>query len=277
MNTEKRVIGFGGVFYTEWNVETTTKIDAQGNGYACDRYTYLGNLSKDLETAKSKMRHAFEVDTDVKGEKYFTVNRRIVADLGLDTLFFFGKHAEKSIAYIHENDPSYLTWYAEKGEKDTPLFAIFARTSIGSQLIQSIEGRKKAIENAAKEALNVGSKWIEGSCFSFVAERNLSIGYLPDPTTLHYDYPVQVKHGVYSVKINDLIIQFFFADFNEHDYKGISYAYPTIKGKGKKIKTQRLNIEFTEISRSEKWIERDNRFERIQKVLVHSFTLEKVV
>jgi hypothetical protein len=117
----KQIIGFATQFYTLWNYETENqyKEDAYGNQHQIGinhNFTYLKNISKDLDKVKEAYPNIM-IDDELKGKtKSFSWNEKIELPEGY---FWSGKHNRKLISEVIESDFEYCLWYAENYNNTT--------------------------------------------------------------------------------------------------------------------------------------------------------------
>lgn len=91
-------IGFGGKFYTLWNV-------GRPNNYGSQNAKYEGKISIDLETAKSKYPNA-KISLHLKG-KSWELHEKITYP---NDCFQFGRYAGQKLSDI--SDIEYMKWYS---------------------------------------------------------------------------------------------------------------------------------------------------------------------
>lgn len=100
----KNIIGFGGTYYTGWQLIVTDK-DYHGQTIKVETYVYVKNLSTDREEACKKWG-TNDVDMSLKGCTTFVREARPTYD---PEFFAFGKYEGKKICEV--NDYRYLFWY----------------------------------------------------------------------------------------------------------------------------------------------------------------------
>ena len=100
-------IGFGGEFYTLWNVDYP-------DDYGTQMAHYMGNVSKDLEEAKKMYPDA--TVSSLKGETWTPFESQLKQTTELsrnkDTKFWFGKYVGKMFSEVEDTD--YLLWFYRK-------------------------------------------------------------------------------------------------------------------------------------------------------------------
>lgn len=104
-----KVIGFAQEYYTLWNVEKTIVVMNKFQTKENFHYTYIQNLSKDLEKAKSKVNEPFEIDLDLHGDKREFYTEGEPQGTIPETVFKFGKYAYEEIKRCKDVD--YVKWY----------------------------------------------------------------------------------------------------------------------------------------------------------------------
>jgi hypothetical protein len=86
-----KTIGFAGMYYTLWSVETEKVYISVGAWYYKTAYTYYQNLSKDLDQAKEKAKNLgikeFSIDENLRGKKksfsynsYTVIEPKLITD-----------------------------------------------------------------------------------------------------------------------------------------------------------------------------------------------------
>lgn len=105
----KKVIGFANKMYTLWEVSDVRKSYTSKYNYVMKQdYTYIHNLSLNLEEAKKKVDGYFEIDLDLRGSSSF-IKFGESFDETPDSVFKFGKYIGEDIVEV--NDISYTEWY----------------------------------------------------------------------------------------------------------------------------------------------------------------------
>ena len=210
-------IGFGGTYYTLWNVE------AQGD-YVL--YQYMQNLSTDLNKAKAKQPTAM-VDLTLKGKHSY----KVYCPLPPNT-FRFGKH--KGELFEDCTDFDYLAWYYNRTDDAEAKDYIYTILSQNGYRIWEDDGIIVSNEEYQCKV------WLKGKFptfaekirnnqpFRFKAEKNLHIGYLD---------------GGEFAKIVIPFCNIYFADYEERKFQDILYYIPTINGIGYHIKNHIVCID----------------------------------
>ena len=105
-------IGFANKYYTLWDVSEVynTPVDKFAYRERQD-FTYIQNLSFDLDKAKQKIKGEFKIDLELKGNSTFSKISDIISNVP-DNIFKFGKYAGKDINDI--NDINYTKWYYDE-------------------------------------------------------------------------------------------------------------------------------------------------------------------
>lgn len=97
-----RTIGFGGTYYTEWDIESEKIHVALGAWYYEVKCTYIKNLSKNLSEAIAKSGIT-NVDEDLKGKKRsFSYDKPLVLEPRLIT------ERERLFVILLRNDAAHL-------------------------------------------------------------------------------------------------------------------------------------------------------------------------
>ena len=102
-------IGFANKFHTLWNVSEPFQVrTSEFNFHYEQTFTYIKNLSFDLNEAKSKLGDTpFVIDLSLKGQKSFTSKYEVLNDAP-ENVFAFGKYVGNELSL---DDPNYLKWY----------------------------------------------------------------------------------------------------------------------------------------------------------------------
>lgn len=104
-----QIIGFAKQFFTLWTVsEPYTVHTGQFTSYQKIDTSYIQNLSKDLETAKSKVDGDFEINLELRGTKNFSTCGEII-DETPESKFKFGKYRWTDVDECV--DFEYMVWY----------------------------------------------------------------------------------------------------------------------------------------------------------------------
>lgn len=107
-----QTIGFTNKYYTLWEVSPVYEERvSEFEYYEKQDFTYIKNLSTDLETAKSKLVGDFDIDLDLCGASNFTRSSKKLNDAPVN-VFCFGKYCGKDI--IETNDVNYTDWYYQQ-------------------------------------------------------------------------------------------------------------------------------------------------------------------
>ena len=106
----KKVIGFGGTYYTGWYITEDTWTDGNVT-FAKTTFTYCQNLSKDPSEARMKWG-TDEIDMDLRGCKTFSRTTEVVPD----DCFHVGRLKGTKFANCHEYD--YMGWYYDNAAYD---------------------------------------------------------------------------------------------------------------------------------------------------------------
>ena len=107
-----KTIGFGGVYYTLWEVYPPEKVVlSDGVWYESQQFVYIQNLAKDLDVAKSKVVGDFVIDLSLKGKGSFIIKGDVQKEDEVfpSDCFQFGKYRGQSIVEVADLD--YTKWY----------------------------------------------------------------------------------------------------------------------------------------------------------------------
>lgn len=264
-------IGFGGTFYTLWDVRTemcySTINTANGERSfpSYERYicTYYKNISKDIDKAKS-LYPGVEVVEDLKGKsRSFEYQKLIELEPHLVNK---GRNRGKLISELLHFDELIFSYHAERGEER--LSNISKRlTEIGAVYFGEVwyetQSEVDTIKNgrdAFQERINFFKSFADGRTITLEATKNLT------------------RSGC--LQIDDISLQFkdsktlyYFKDFKTLYYNGYEYGIPTINGVGKKIKGKMIEC-FVKSSWESEYEEYGNSTEHF-KLTVESFKILK--
>lgn len=111
----KKVIGFSNKYWTLWHVGEKYKhyFDQYNFEWRQD-FSYIQNLSFDLEKAKAKIEGPYEIDENLKGESSWVWKAGETIDETPEHLFKFGKYRFGEISECTDFD--YLRWYHRETE-----------------------------------------------------------------------------------------------------------------------------------------------------------------
>lgn len=114
--TSELVIGFTNKYYTLWRVSEPYKEWVSEWEYVVKRdYTYIQNLSFDLDKAKAKVEGDCRVDLGLRGTSSFTTSSKKVNTMP-DTMFKFGRYCGRKITEIDNID--YISWYYDQTDNE---------------------------------------------------------------------------------------------------------------------------------------------------------------
>jgi len=109
-------IGFANKYYTMWEVSEPIRIQLSKYTYRTEQvFSYIQNLSFDLDKAKAKVSGKFEVDLSLRGSSTFTKTSDVTSDAP-ENIFKFGKYADQDIREV--NDVKYTLWYYEQTQNE---------------------------------------------------------------------------------------------------------------------------------------------------------------
>ena len=216
-------IGFANKYYTLWSIESDYNYSQNEYGQVSvtgitTRYSYFGHLSFDLDKAKVKVIEKgiviAGVDMSLKGQSSWDIKEKTFCQIPASDLgfFAFGKFENQIISQC--TDINYLEWYfgetSNKFAKQVLIANGYAMLN-GYVVKQEIADRVDAITNQIAQITASGE-------LTFVADKNLS--------------------GNGCIDVNGIRIQF--NDYKQLSYNGFTYALPTIKKVGKKIKSKTI-------------------------------------
>lgn len=226
-----QVIGFAGTFYTLWDVRKDEVYYTAPNGkhYLTGYtyyYTYLRNISTDLDKAKS-LYPDLGIDEGLKGKTQSWVSEN-KEDL-CPHIMKFGKYAGLDVADILNRDFQYLVWLCINGSYS-------ANRQYVSQLPEIItyfEQVEQDLVAAGQARRKTFDDLVEAGVYEFEVERNLGVGE-------------NTGRAFISKEINDVYIYFEFpaGHFAIMSYNGFYYGLPLINGKAKRIKGKRIRLSF---------------------------------
>lgn len=209
----KTIIGFGGTFYTLWNVSSQMHYYSAPNGnnypsYMEYQYSYIQNISKDIERVQS-LYPGISIDMGLKGTRSFTIEKKDI-DLTPEILKF-GKYAGYDVRELVKIDMDYVLYMIDRyGYNKT--WEIAKQTP---EHIEYMDDQKRLLQ----------SKIATFKPFSNGKHR-LTIHSNPD------------ENGVVCVPIIDgQSIELHFNNIKECYYNGYTYYLPVFKdGKAKRLK-----------------------------------------
>jgi hypothetical protein len=264
-NGDGYYIGFASQFYTLWYI-TTEHIVGRREEYDLTRFTYICNLSHDLEQAKRNAErrgveiiainpelrgtHSWESRSNVKEKLEFSPDK-----------YQFGKWAGQ---YLSFGDGDYLLWYydqiinspyyaenrkeVEKILLDNGYHMVDGR-AVSDEVYQSMIQKQTDADNA-KQLIDSGEP------IDVIAQSNLKDGYPEDFTYCR---------ATLGSEPSDKYIWLHFKEFKEMVYQGFPYYLPVINGKAKRIKNKALRIDsYTYVG---------DAADGMPAIEVHSFTM----
>ena len=232
-----QVIGFSTKFYTLWEVNTF----AEGNN-SYTRYSFVKNISFDLEVAKAKYPEAI-VNLELRGHRSFVSYDNTPVD---DGCFRCGQYKGQKISEC--TDYSYMAWYFnnpsimfERHEIEKVLVPLGYKAiySIVDRMLSPEEAER--INNEYDRVISISEQIAEHGYYDIE-----SVGNLKDDGG---------DEG-YLFRTNNTDIQVAYTgDVKEMYYSGYYYYLPIINGKSKKIKnkTIRVYVSDYDIMQTEYW------------------------
>ena len=218
-----RVIGFGGTYYTGWEMVEEQRDLGNGRSYVIEHWHYCRNLSKDPSIAREKW-NTDSIDMDLRGHRSFDRERYPDVETGC---FRYGKFRGQPYDVA---DGGYLGWYFDNGVVDDEREAIENLLIEKHNWVRTPDGRCISAESwEAEEKWNAMEKRtkdiVHGTApIKFVAEYNLN------------------EYGELMVR-DDVEFCVKFKDWKEFWYNGWPYGLPLDKkGKAKRIKNKTLVI-----------------------------------
>lgn len=220
----KTVIGFGGVFYTLWQVSSVMHYYTSPNGnhypsYMEYRYSYIQNISNDIEKVKS-LYPGVNIDMELKGARSFTIEKT-EDDLSPEILKF-GKYAGRDVRDIFKLDFKYALYMIDRYSHNKS-WQIAKSTP---EYVEYINEMQRALD--AKIA---SLQPFKSGKHRLVIDKN------PD------------EFGYTCVSIADgHMIELHFDEIQQCYYNGITYYLPVFKGKAKRLKGKDIEygLEITE-------------------------------
>ena len=112
-----KTIGFTKKYYTLWEVgEPYKEYISTYDYYIKQDFTYIQNLSIDLEKAKAKLQdERYDIDLDLRGTSSFIQSSEKINEAP-ENIFAFGKYCGEDI--IGVNDLDYTKWYYSKTKNE---------------------------------------------------------------------------------------------------------------------------------------------------------------
>ena len=224
-------LGFTNKYYTLWNVNTTTQDLGHGLIRTTNLYTYLQNVSFDLETARRKFPEA-ELVEDLRGK---TRRWKTYSDVWESVdVFRFGKYKFQNIA--ENTDSSYIAWYWTVINGEHKEFVTKVLESRG-YWVREKYWEKENGEIERQEYL-VSSEQLEEERKAELALREKS-KEVENATALEF-VPTRNVNGVGEYWDGNVIYKF--AGVKENWYQGFPYYLPLLNGKQKRIKNKTIKI-----------------------------------
>lgn len=248
-------IGFTGVYYTLWHItQPYRKYRNQFEYDIVQDFTYIQNLSRDLNQAKAKLKGDFTIDLSLKGEEGWCFSRVIASEI--NTLeqwqFSFGKLAGEDIRVTSD------VWQLKRAVEQERGFRrrVIARRRL-AELGVMIRHNRKWI--AAEELEKIKKR---------EAEANETYGH-------HYKNGEQVKIKVKIISHKDLknrfgyfaIVEYIDMEFRRYKYIGSSPCVYKQEKDGKGITVYNKITEWHEITADIEHVYNNGRLEtKLKKV-----------
>jgi hypothetical protein len=228
-----QAIGFAGIFYTLWTIDSRERYTTDVNGkHWLTGYdvihTYHKNISKDLDKAVSLYPN-LSVCEDLRG-KTTSWTSKSKEDL-CPNIMKFGKHCGEDINDLIKTDFSYLVWMCEnKGYSSNGKYA---------KELPEIKSHFQAVEDAENKLIadrnNAFKSLLDAGVIEFTASRNLSV-----------DSQNGVAYACIDVEGVNVSFKFEQGAFSSNYYNGFTYGLPIVKGKSKRMKGKAVRFEFVE-------------------------------
>lgn len=218
-------IGFGGTFYTLWQVSSQIQYYTAPNGqhypaYMKYQYSYIQNISKDIEKVNA-LYPGVSIDLELCGTKSFAIEKKEV-DLTPEILKF-GKYAGYDVREVVKIDLDYILYMIDRCGYNKA-WDIAKKTP---EYIEYLAVKKMAIDEKVASFKPLVS-----------GKHKLSIKRNPD------------EAGVVSVSIVDgQTLELQFPNVKECYYNGITFYLPVFNdGKAKRLKGKEFeyNLQITE-------------------------------
>jgi hypothetical protein len=232
-------IGFTEKYYTLWYIrlDEVCITDSYGKHWIVGydkKYTYIKNISFELETAKSKYP-GLKIDPELKGLNS-SFQKSYEEDL-CPQIMKFGKYRGHDLNEVVTKDFNYILWLCENSYSQNAKFA--KNLDAIKNHYQSILDAQN-LEKSQRE--NIFNEIAQKCYFEFVPEKNISL------SILEYDINGNgIQYGVLHYAIDDYQSMSFIFENDKYDvyeYNGYLYGLPLIKGKAKKIKGKSIKINF---------------------------------
>lgn len=128
-----KTIGFANQYYTLWNVTKTKVAINPFQVIERSHFTYIQNLSKDLEKAKEKISGDFVLDLELRGDvREFYTDGEPSQEIP-ESVFKFGKYIYQDITSCKDFD--YVKWYYSETDNE---FALEVLLKNGFELVDGI-------------------------------------------------------------------------------------------------------------------------------------------
>jgi hypothetical protein len=238
------VIGFAEQFWTLWiaEKEPVYLIGKDGNNYLTGhntKYSYVKNISKDLEVAKLAYPEA-EVDEELRGIATRTHVKVAKEDL-CPQIMKFGVYYAESIDVLVDTDLDYILWLIEE-RPHTPNAKYAKKHKVVLDHFRAIERKERKRKRSLAEQLD---ELTSNGYAIFEAQKNLSLWHTGVSNN---------NYGFMGVKTEgDLVYNLIFKpqDIQVYNYQGIHYALPLVNGKPKRMKGKKVKITFEHVDKIE--------------------------
>lgn len=221
--TTYNLIGLANEYYTLWTVSKDRKTDSYGRTYTEMNFTYLKNISKDLDKVKSLYPN-LDIDTTLRGRHIF--NKKVYDKLPDDS-FNFGKYRGQKFSEVEDND--YMVWYfgSESNESRKSALGIVLESRgyvLNGYTYISPEEYAKKMEEIEKSN-EMFYSIIDGNTNEIYPTRNLDEYGMVEVDGITYKFP----------------------EIKENYYNGFYYYLPVLNGKAKRIKNKKIILKKIEV------------------------------
>lgn len=218
----KQVIGFASQYYTLWML--TTRIEeSQFERRKVYEYTFIKNISHDLEAAKQKYPNA-SIDLTLRGHDY--ICRSESEQINQD-LFQFGLYKGEKISYCTDLD--YLYWYVRQGlGEENKKHCLDVLLANGYGLVDEFVYTPEEMEQRRiiqKEIADI-EDLISKGCY---IELQITSNALFEKEDLF-------------IVLTDKRLRLIFSEAKTLMYNGYEYYLPIINGKAKKLKNKHVRV-----------------------------------
>jgi hypothetical protein len=229
---ENLIIGKANTMYTLWNKRVINH-----ESYTTERYTFLKNVSKDLNKVK-RLYPELIIDESLRGATRIEKTIKKEPEQFLDR-FDFGQYEGNLLNSV--DDTKYLVWYLNSNKDKNATQAEWAKENLDNirfydgpfydGVFMTIKEYEQIVEKRAK---------LEAIVNKIKEEKSIIC-----TATTNIDYK-----GFLIVMYEDVRITVHFTgEIKEYNYQGFYYYLPVIGGKAKRIKNKEivLNVEDVEV------------------------------